>query len=204
MRNQLGNLRHSGWLSATCMVLLLLSVFIAAAAVARPLLAAGQVTGQAGSGAATSTTTTIVIVRHAEKASDDPSDPSLSPAGLRRAQALVAALDGAAVSAIYSTPFKRTRTTAEAVAKRFMVPITIRPASTGAAEMVREILAKDAGKTVLIVGHSNTVPELVRAFSNRNISPLTENEYDRLLIIVRPSSGSARLFQTRYGEPSRR
>lgn len=149
--------------------------------------------------------TTIVIVRHAEKATDDPRDPSLSDVGKARATALLAALDGAEVSAVYATQFKRTQATGEPVAKRFGVQVTVSPitgAMSGVANgFVKEILDKNAGKTVLIVGHSNTVPELVKAFSGKTVAPLSEEDYDRLYLIVRPASGPARLFQTRYGAP---
>jgi phosphohistidine phosphatase SixA len=150
--------------------------------------------------------TTIVIVRHGEKAADDPRDPTLSIAGQTRAVALATALDGAEVGAIYSTQFKRTRATVEPLAKRFNVPVTARPIGSGdvaiyAAQLARDVLAQDVGKTVAIVGHSNTVPELVKAFSGRAIPSLTDEDYDHLYIIVRPSTGPARLFQTRYGAP---
>jgi phosphohistidine phosphatase SixA len=159
----------------------------------------------AGSGA-----TIIVLVRHGEKADDDPQDPSLSPAGQARAQALVAVLDGAPVAAVYATEFKRTRQTAQPLAARSRVPITVRPVNgtsvpTYAANLAREILTRHANKTVVIVGHSNTVPELVRALSGRPVPALTENDFDRLFLVVRPTVspvGSARLFQTRYGPPN--
>jgi hypothetical protein len=54
---------------------------------------------------------------------------------------------------------------------------------------------------VVIVGHSNTVPDLVRAFGARPVTPLAESDFDRIFIIVRPPSGPARLFQARYGPP---
>ncbi|MGC4043004.1 MAG: phosphoglycerate mutase family protein [Armatimonas sp.] len=152
--------------------------------------------------------TTIVIVRHAEKGTNDPRDPSLSEAGDARAKALVTALEGTEVSAIYSTQFRRTKETGEPLAEQRKLEITVRPvtstnASTYAESLAREILEKQSGKTVVIIGHSNTVPELVKAFGGKVVTPLTEDDYDRLFLLVRPASGGpARLFQTRYGTPS--
>jgi hypothetical protein len=48
------------------------------------------------------------------------------------------------------------------------------------------VLGRDAGKTVVIVGHSNTVPDLVRAFGGRPVAPLAEAHYDRIYLVVRP------------------
>lgn len=157
--------------------------------------------------------TTIVIVRHAEKGTDDPSDPSLSEAGQARARALAAALEGSQVSAIYTTQYKRTQETGKPLAeqpalmKLPKVDITVRPVTPAnmrgyAVSLAREVLEKQAGKTVVIVGHSNTVPELVKAFGGKEVNPLTEEEYDRLYILVRPVAGPLRLFQTRFGSPS--
>ncbi len=150
--------------------------------------------------------TTVVLVRHAEKATDDPRDPSLSAAGQKRAEALAAVLEAADVKAAYSTQFKRTRATAEPLARHLGLSIVERPitgdASAYARDLAREVLAQQAGKTVLIVGHSNTVPELVKAFSGAAVAPLTEAEYDHLFVVVVPPTGAARLFKTRYGPVS--
>jgi broad specificity phosphatase PhoE len=147
--------------------------------------------------------TTVVIVRHAEKAQDDPKDPTLSPAGQARAEALASALDSAGVAAIYSTQYKRNILTAEPLAKRLGLSVIRKPiageTATYAKELAREVLAKEKGKTVLIVGHSNTVPELVQAFSGSTIAPLSDADYDQIFVVVVQGAGPARLFKTRYG-----
>jgi broad specificity phosphatase PhoE len=151
--------------------------------------------------------TTVVVVRHAEKAQDDPRDPSLSPEGELRAKALASALASAEVAAVYATEFKRTRTTGEPVAKLFHLTVEARPLGSGevpayARELAREIFAKHAGKTVVVVGHSNTVPQIVEALSGRAVEPFTDPQYDRLFVVLRPESGAARLIEARYGAPS--
>jgi broad specificity phosphatase PhoE len=147
--------------------------------------------------------TTVVIVRHAEKAQDDPKDPTLSPAGQARAEALASALDLAGVAAVYSTQYKRTALTAEPLAKRLGITVTQKPiageSATYAKELAREVLAREKGKTVLVVGHSNTVPDLVQAFSGSTVAPLSDADYDQIFVVVVPGTGPARLFKTRYG-----
>lgn len=153
---------------------------------------------------AASATTTVVVVRHAEKATDDPRDPSLSPAGQARAQALAAALADAGVSAVFTTELKRTWLTADPVVKRGNLPVQKRPVSGGdvpaqARDLAREILARHAGQTVLVVGHSNTVPEIVKALSGDAVPPIDDSEYDHLFVVTVPASGEGSVIQARYG-----
>jgi len=150
--------------------------------------------------------TTVVVVRHAEKATDDPRDPSLSPAGEERARALRSLLKDAGVAAIYATQYRRTRQTAEPLAQQLGLAVVERPvsaanASTYAPDLAREIVSTHAGKTVLVVGHSNTVPGIVEALSGSAVPPITESEYDHLFVVVVPAQGPARLFPVRFGSP---
>lgn len=159
---------------------------------------------------ATGEATTVVVVRHAEKSTDDPRDPSLSDLGHERARALSALLKDADVTQIYTTHYKRTRQTAEPFAQQYGISIAERPinaanSATYARDLAREILTTRAGKGVLIVGHSNTVPEIVTALSGRAVAPITDAEYDHIFIVVIPASGSPspspRLLQARFGRP---
>jgi len=149
--------------------------------------------------------TTVVVVRHAEKSTDDPRDPSLSAIGQERALALSALLRDAGVTGIYTTHYKRTRQTAEPFARQSGIAITERPigaanSATYARDLAREVLAR-RGTAVLIVGHSNTVPEIVTALSGRAVAPMTEAEYDHAFIVVIPATGTPRLLHTRFGRP---
>ncbi len=156
--------------------------------------------------AATAKITTIVLVRHAEKATDDPRDPTLASAGQERAKDLAQALDEAGVAAVYVTEYKRTRLTAEPTAEHFGVTIETRPREATAPDayaraLVPKILKKYAGKVVLIVGHSDTVPELVKVLTGKTVPPIDESEYDNLYVVEVPKSGPARLISARYGRP---
>jgi broad specificity phosphatase PhoE len=147
----------------------------------------------------TDAATTIVVVRHAEKSTDDPRDPSISAIGWERANALSETLKGAGVGAIYSTQLKRTRQTAEPLAKKLGLSIIERPPTMAAADLAKEVLANQSGKTVLIVGHSNTVPDIVKALSGIEVAPIADNEYDHLYIVVLAPGKSAQVINSRFG-----
>lgn len=151
-----------------------------------------------------SATTTIVVVRHAEKSTDDPRDPSLSSAGQQRARDLADLLKDAGVSAFYVTQYKRTRHTAEPLAQKLAMPLVERPVSTAnsatyAKDLAREVLSSSAGKTVLVVGHSNTVPQIVKAFSGHEIKAIQDPEYDHIFVIVVATGRVPQLFNLRFG-----
>ena len=156
---------------------------------------------------ATPGATTVVVVRHAEKSSDDPRDPTLNAAGQERARLLTSVLKDAGVTSIYTTQYKRTRQTAEPLAQQLGIAIVERPASaanaaTYARDLAQEILAKGAGKGVLVVGHSNTVPDIVKALSGTTVPAITDPEYDHIFVVVIPASGSPRLMPLRFGRAS--
>jgi phosphohistidine phosphatase SixA len=150
--------------------------------------------------------TTIVVVRHAEKSTDDPRDPSLSAIGQQRARDLGVVLKDAGVTDVYVTQYKRTRQTAEPLAQASGSSILERPidatnSATYAQDLAHEILTRSAGKSVLVVGHSNTVPDIVKALSGNAVPPITDAEYDHIFVVTVPATGSPRVMQLRFGRP---
>jgi phosphohistidine phosphatase SixA len=150
--------------------------------------------------------TTVVIVRHAEKSTDDPRDPSLSAVGQQRARDLGVVLKDAGVTDVYVTQYKRTRQTAEPLAQASGSSIVERPidatnSATYAQDLAHEILTRSAGKSVLVVGHSNTVPDIVKALSGNAVPPITDPEYDHIYVVTIPAAGSPRVMQLRFGRP---
>lgn len=141
---------------------------------------------------------TFVVVRHAEKATDDPEDPRLTEAGRQRAQRLAGLLADAPVVAVYATEFRRTRETGQPTADAHRVPVSAYfsrgPAGESATRWRRD---HDHG-TVLIVGHSNTVPDLVAALSGQVATPMPETEYDRVTRIRFDADGRAHVDISRY------
>jgi broad specificity phosphatase PhoE len=113
----------------------------------------------------------IFLVRHAEKVDDWPAARDLdafrplNSAGVARAEALAARLKGESIAAIYSSRTTRSLATGEPLAKATAKPLTADDASTKPAEMDGFLTAlrekHPADHAVLVVGHSNTIPELL-------------------------------------------
>ena len=143
--------------------------------------------------------TTLIFVRHAEKMDDGTKDPSLNDAGKARAQKLAEImLTDYEVSAIYSTPYKRTQETAAPLADSLGMKIQDYGLSDprGLVEMLKET---NKGKTALIVGHSNTTPLLVNiTLGEEQFKQLDENEYDQLFIVSIDEAGKASAEKITY------
>ena len=145
--------------------------------------------------------TTVWIVRHAEKDLKNPSDrdPVLSLDGQDRAKDLATLLLPKRVLAVYATPFKRARLTAEPTAYGHGVVVqTYDPADPAA--LAASVLRQHKGGSVVIVGHSNTVLELVEAFGiKRPIPALTEDDYDYVFAVT-VQGNSIHLLTSQYGK----
>jgi broad specificity phosphatase PhoE len=146
-------------------------------------------------------TTTVVVIRHAEKALGTIDDPPLAPEGEQRSERLAlmfAEPTGAGhLDAIYVTNTRRTQQTAAPLAARLhLVPIVLPAADVSgtAAHMLKE----HRGGTVLFVGHSNTMPELVRELSGKQIEPIHDDDYGEIYVLSVPRFGSASLVRLKY------
>ena len=141
-------------------------------------------------------TTVVYLVRHAEKI-DDSADPDLSSAGYARAEVYASILKDEDVSAIFSTPYIRTRKTAEPTASVHGLEILeYDPAAP------EELVAKleTLTGTVLVTGHSNTIPELVNLLTGENMPDLDERVYDRVYRVTLEDGLNTELTIT-YTEP---
>jgi len=150
-------------------------------------------------------TTTIIFVRHAEQTSHDEADPSLSEAGKRRVAELTRQLEFAdvvqGIDAIYSTELKRSTETAQPLAERLALPINIYDGAD-TETVLAEILKAYKGKVILVVGHSNTVPELIANLgASKNVPPIERDEFDNIYIISIPWFGKTKTIRLRYGDP---
>ena len=123
---------------------------------------------------------TIFIVRHAEKA-DATKDPDLLEAGRARAEALAKTLRDANVTAIYATEFKRTQQTAAPLAKALGITVTTLPAKDNAA-LIAKLRASNGN--ALVVGHGDTIPDLIKALGISDPINIGENDYDNLFAVV--------------------
>jgi broad specificity phosphatase PhoE len=127
--------------------------------------------------------TVVFVVRHAEKASDHPRDPTLSVEGKRRALAIAGMLQEESLQAVYATPYRRTQLTAAPTAAAKGLSITLRAAGESADSLAHVLRSRHAGQRVLVVGHSNTVPALVEALAGQPIEAIPEHQYDRFLVV---------------------
>lgn len=146
--------------------------------------------------------TVVYIVRHAEKDVSDPKnqDPDLSAIGKLRAKDLNERLKIHKIDAVFSTKFKRNKQTGEAIAKRNGLIIREYDAHNYN-ELSQLVKTEFKNKKVLIVGHSNTVLELLESFGAvRPIASLTDSDYDFFFELKINSIGKAALNTSRYGQ----
>ena len=124
---------------------------------------------------------TIFFVRHAEKATTGGEDMDLSDAGRARAESLATLLKDAEISAIYTTEFKRTQQTAAPLAKALHLDPAIIPAKDQPG-----LIAKLRGSSgnVLVVGHGNTIPDLLKTLGITTSVSIADNDYDNLFIVL--------------------
>jgi phosphohistidine phosphatase SixA len=145
---------------------------------------------------------TILIVRHAEKAWNE-RDTALSDAGFKRADCLARTLRDAQIKSGFVTELKRTQQTAEPELKQAGVTATVVPSADVAQTAA---LAKKAAATgnVLIVGHSNTVPQIVQSLTGEakpGQAPapnMSDSEYDRLTIVQFSSDAKPQVTTLHY------
>jgi len=131
-------------------------------------------------------TTKIWVVRHAEKDTSDKKDrdPDLSAEGKTRAQDLAKYLKGEKIDSIFSTNYKRTKLTGYPTADK--IGLNIKTYDPGAQKEFAESLLKNAqGKKMLIIGHSNTIQEMLEAFGvPKPVKDLTEEDYDYIFTLT--------------------
>ena len=159
------------------------------------------------------TTTTLLVVRHAEK-SVDGQDPPLCGLGMQRAAALAHLVERLPVAAAYHTQRQRTRLTVQPLAQQADPDIPLVEVSTdeGAPGLIEHVFANHAGRTVVIAGHSETVPEIVQQLSNETVAAIGRYEYDNLYVVIVHQLSALRalrvpirkvdVLELKYGAPS--
>jgi 2,3-bisphosphoglycerate-dependent phosphoglycerate mutase len=151
----------------------------------------------------TAGSTTVIVIRHAEKdLSVSATDPPLTQVGEARATRLAQMFGDAKnlghVDAIYVSPALRNRLTAGPLAARLGVAVTIAPADDPRG-LVKRVLREHGGGRVLVVGHSDTVPQIVAALCGcSKIPEIGAEEYGTMYIITVPRIGRAILLRLNY------
>ncbi|MGE0885625.1 MAG: histidine phosphatase family protein [Blastocatellales bacterium] len=152
--------------------------------------------------------TTVYLVRHAEKAAEPAADPPLTEAGKKRAEELAHKLSQAGIKTIFTSQYLRTKQTAGPLAKLLGITATVVPvnmviptkmSATNARELSPKYLAEMVERVnsspgdVLIAGHSNTVPELIKALGGDIIPTIDESEYGDLFVVTVYAKGKAKV-----------
>lgn len=142
--------------------------------------------------------TTFILVRHAEKADDGTRNPPLNKEGNKRADNLAELLSNQDIHALYSTPFKRTMETLQPVADAKDIEVqNYDPYAKG--EWLQTLIEKHAGGTVVISGHSNTIPALANdLLGNETFTQFDESDYSNLIIIVASEVGKGKLVRLKF------
>jgi broad specificity phosphatase PhoE len=146
------------------------------------------------------TPTTLLLVRHADR---DQNRDALTPAGLTRAGDLARVAAKLAPAAIYHSDTQRTRDTAAPLAQALHLEPIERPAAD-VEGLVADILARWRGQRVVVVGHGNTVPQLIRALGGPTLPDIAHDEFDDLFVLHVCSCWPRRaaLVQLQYGAAS--
>ena len=152
--------------------------------------------------------TTVFLVRHAEKADAPREDPPLLETGTARAQLLARILGKSGIKAIYTSQYLRTRATAEPLAKQLgiaSVAISLKMSTSNprqvSSESIQEIVEKiyqRAGENALVIGHSNSVPDVIKALGGDVVPTMDEKEFDDLFVVTVYAKGKARVTHLKY------
>jgi phosphohistidine phosphatase SixA len=138
----------------------------------------------------------IYLVRHAERA-DSSADAKLSAEGEARAVRLAQWLETAKITHIYTTDLRRTVHTAMPFAAASHIAPQQSPASDTYA-IIGRVNGLGPHDRALIVGHSNTIPELIRIFGARTPVTIGDNEYDTIFVVVPRKDAEPVLLRFKY------
>lgn len=152
---------------------------------------------------------TVFLVRHAEKEDEPRQDPPLKKEGVARSQELAKLLSAAGIKTIITSQFARTRQTAEPLAAKLNLtatPIRLRSnpnnprqiAEESTAEVVNKILER-SGESVLVVGHSNSVPDVIKMLGGDMVPTIDERTFNDLFIVTVYAKGKAKVTHLKYG-----
>ena len=152
---------------------------------------------------------TVFLIRHAEREQEPKQDPPLSKDGIARSQALARLLGSAGIKAILTSQYTRTKQTAEPLATKLGLTVTpfslkINPsnprqiAAESTAEVTNKILER-GGESVLVIGHSNSIPDVIKMLGGDVVPAIDERKFDDLFIVTVYAKGKAKVVQLKYG-----
>lgn len=142
--------------------------------------------------------TTFILVRHAEKADDGTRNPPLNEDGAKRATDLASLLANQDITALYSTPYKRTMETLQPLADKKGLETKEYEPRAGE-DWLAKLYEDHEGGTVIIAGHSNTIPGLSNLLlGNNTFNQFDEKEYSNLIVIVGTEVGKGKLVRLSF------
>jgi broad specificity phosphatase PhoE len=140
---------------------------------------------------------TVILVRHAERAGGTDPSVGITEAGRCRAKVLAGMLSDAKVRSIYTSELARTQQTAEPLAQKLNIKPEVVPVKDIDA-LVAKLRARTEEGTVLVVGHSNTIPAIVERLSGETEPAIGEGEYDRMFVVTLVGPNQASVLMVRY------
>ncbi len=143
--------------------------------------------------------TTFILIRHAEKnLAQSTNDPELSADGKNRAIKLADVLKKTDIQAIYSTPFKRTQQTVESLATAKGLKVIAYQANK--MDEIDTMIKQHLGGTVLLSGHSNTLPIILNyLIGEEKYRTLEDGDYGNIIIVsVNERGKNAKVVWLRY------
>jgi len=132
--------------------------------------------------------TRLMFIRHAEKIEFSGMDPQLTEEGKERSERWAEFFNKRGIDAIYSTKTKRTLSTAAPISELTNIDIIVYDAKTVDIKLLVKV---NKGKTILIVGHSNTIPKMVNKLLGEEKYALIEDDNYGNLYIVTIENGKA-------------
>jgi broad specificity phosphatase PhoE len=146
---------------------------------------------------------TVVMIRHAEKIITTDKDPALTNIGIARANGLVELFSTAKPTAIYTTQYQRTQLTAKPLSDAINIPITVLEINADnlaqyPALLLKQICALPNNATVLVVGHSNSIPDILEAWSHEPVKAIADDEYNRIFIVNFEKCKATQRLDLRY------
>lgn len=141
----------------------------------------------------------IFLVRHAEKKDPKDDKSTLSKAGLKRAEDLKRTLSSVDLKAVYHTEYERTRqTAAPTAASHKLTPI--RTNSDDVKGLAKALRARPRNEDVLVVGHSDTIPDVLHELGVSTTVVIGANDYDTMYLVSPRASGEPDFHVLHYGD----
>jgi broad specificity phosphatase PhoE len=122
-----------------------------------------------------------IVVRHAEKDTTGGANPDLSPAGRARAEALARIVAQAGITRVFTSEIKRTQQTAAPVVEALHITPKVVPGKDVAA-LVSQL--RSGQGNALVVGHSDTVPALLRALGLDQLVTIADQDYGDIFVVT--------------------